>query len=116
MGFKFCDTLKPHVGQIQDGRHPKNKISMSPIPVLELDFCVYCKVFNGEDRVSKWLQVMLSILRSFLKLSYTENIYHFLQSELHQIFYGNWYQIYAHVIFYVTVQLYMVLSSVQHFK
>ena len=52
MGFKFCDTLKPHVGQIQDGRHQNNKISMSPIPVLELDFCVYCKVFNGEDRVS----------------------------------------------------------------
>ena len=52
MGFKFCDTLTPHVGQIQDGRHPNNKISMSPILVLELDFCVYCKVFNGEDKVS----------------------------------------------------------------
>ena len=52
MRFKFCDTLKPYVGQIQDGRHPNNKISMSPIPVLELDFCVYWKVFNGEDRVS----------------------------------------------------------------
>ena len=43
-----------------------NKISMSPIPVVELDFCVYCKVFSGEDRVSWWLQVMVSILRSFL--------------------------------------------------
>ena len=51
MGFKICDTLTPHVGH-QDGRHPNNKISMSPIPVLELDFCVYCKVFNSEDRVS----------------------------------------------------------------
>ena len=52
MGFKFCDTSEPQFGQIQDGRHPNNKISMFPIPVLELDFCVYCKVFNGKDRVS----------------------------------------------------------------
>ena len=52
MGFKFCNTLKPHVGQIQDGRHPNNKISMFRIPVLKLDFCAYCKVFNGKDRVS----------------------------------------------------------------
>ena len=116
MGFKFCDTLKPHVGQMQDGRHPKNKISMSPIPVLELDFCVYCKVFNGEDRVSKWLQVMLSILRSFLKLSYTENIYHFFQSDLHY-----WYSMgidikFMHVSSFMLLSSNMVLSSVQHFK
>ena len=52
MGFKFCDTLTPHFGQIKDGRHPNNKISMFLIQVLEFDFCVYCKVFNGEDRVS----------------------------------------------------------------
>ena len=51
MGFKFCDTLKPHVGQIQDVLPPNNKINMSPVPVLELDFCIYCKVFIGEDRV-----------------------------------------------------------------
>ena len=48
MGFKFCDTLKPHAGQIQDGLHPKNKISTSLIPGLALDFCVYCKISNGE--------------------------------------------------------------------
>ena len=46
------NELKSHVEQIQNGRHPNNKISMSPIPVLELDFCVYCKVCNGEDRLS----------------------------------------------------------------
>ena len=48
MGFKSCDTLKPHVGQIQDVRHPNNKINMSPIPVLELDFCVYCNVLMAK--------------------------------------------------------------------
>ena len=52
MGFKFCDTLEPHDGQIKDGHQPNNNSSISPIPVLELDFCVYCKAFNGKDRVS----------------------------------------------------------------
>ena len=52
MGVKLCDTLKPHVEQIQDGRHPNNKINMSTVPVLEYNFCVYFKVFNGKDRVS----------------------------------------------------------------
>ena len=48
MGLKFCDTLIPYNRQIQDGRHPNYKISMSPVPVLELDCCVYFKVFDGE--------------------------------------------------------------------
>ena len=49
MGFKFHNTLKPHFGQIQDGRHPHNKISMSSVPVLELDFRVYFNFFSGEE-------------------------------------------------------------------
>ena len=48
---------------------------------------------------------MVSILRSFLKLSYSENIYHFLQLTfiIDVLYDRNWYQIYARVIFYVTV-------------
>ena len=42
MEFKFRNTLKRHFGQIQDGRHPNNNISMSLVPVLELDIlCLF---------------------------------------------------------------------------
>ena len=49
MSFKFSNTLKPHFGQIQDGRHPNNKISMSSVPVLELKFFCIAYDFSGEE-------------------------------------------------------------------
>ena len=43
---------------------------------------------------------MVSILRSFLKLNYTENIYHFLQNDIHYwCFMGIDIKIYARTIF-----------------
>ena len=46
-GVQILQHHKASFGQIQDGHHPHNKINMSPVPVLELDF-VYGKVCKGE--------------------------------------------------------------------
>ena len=86
MGFKFCDTSKPHFGQIQDGRHPNNKINVYLVTVLEFDFCVYCNFFNGKVSITQSILMITGHGIHFgviLKLNYTENMYHFLQNDFH---------------------------------
>ena len=77
MGFEFCHTLKLYLGLPHDGRHPNNNISLSLVPVLKLDFCAYCKVFDSEVSIG-WTILMIaghgSHFEVILKLIYTENI------------------------------------------
>ena len=47
-GLKFCDTLKPHLGQMQNGRHPNNKNNMFEVSVLGFDIFV---VFSAEKSI-----------------------------------------------------------------